>query len=395
VQARLLDWFDANARDLPWRSTGRTAWGVLVSEVMLQQTPVGRVEPVWRRWLDRWPTPGDLAAASPAEVLRAWDRLGYPRRALRLLDCARVITAEHGGQVPEDELALRALPGVGAYTAAAVRSFAFGRRAVVLDTNVRRVLARAVGGTALPPPSQTVAERRLAASLLPEPEATAARWSLAVMELGALVCTARAPGCDRCPLVTDCAWLAAGSPPDEHAARRRAQPWAGTDRQVRGRVLAALRGTDGPQPVADLGWPDRDQLDRCVRSLTVDGLVEVLRLPDGRTAVRLPDGRRSLQLEQHPGVAERVRLDPGQVEELGDPVVVAAQQLGVDVLADRRALDRHEAVRGEEVDLEGEAEDPAQTQGPRPVDQAAEQGVPDAVPTAVRGDREGAHLGQV
>ncbi|HEY0119249.1 MAG TPA: A/G-specific adenine glycosylase [Cellulomonas sp.] len=271
----LLAWFDEHARDLPWRTPDRTPWGVLVSEVMLQQTPVARVEPAWRAWLARWPTPADLAAASPGDAVRAWDRLGYPRRALRLHACAVAIVERHGGAVPDDEVALRALPGVGAYTAAAVRAFAFGRRAVVLDTNVRRVLARAWAGRALPAPTQTVAEVALADGLTPADDATAARWSLAVMELGALVCTARTPRCAACPLASSCAWLAAGRPPDEHAHRRRAQPWLGTDRQVRGRVMALLREGVGPVPVEAVAavWQDAPQLTRCVEALVADGLV--------------------------------------------------------------------------------------------------------------------------
>jgi A/G-specific adenine glycosylase len=271
----LLPWFADHARDLPWRTADRTPWGVLVSEVMLQQTPVARVEPAWRAWLARWPTPADLAAASPGDAVRAWDRLGYPRRALRLHACAVAIVERHGGRVPDDEPALRALPGVGAYTAAAVRAFAFGHRALVLDTNVRRVLARAWAGRALPAPSQTAAEVALADRLTPADDATAARWSLAAMELGALVCTARAPRCDACPLASSCAWLAAGKPPDAHAGRRVAQPWAGTDRQVRGRVMALLREAIGPVPddaVAAV-WPDARQLTRCVEALVADGLV--------------------------------------------------------------------------------------------------------------------------
>jgi A/G-specific adenine glycosylase len=293
----LLAWFDANARRLPWRAPDRTPWGVLVSEVMLQQTPVARVEPAWRDWMARWPTPAALAAASPADALRAWDRLGYPRRALRLRECAAAIVVRHGGQVPDDEAALRALPGVGAYTAAAVAAFAFGRRAVVLDTNVRRVLARYVTGAALPAPTQTAAEAALADRLTPPDGPAAARWSLATMELGALVCTARTPRCDACPLASSCAWLAAGRPPDEHASRRRAQPWAGTDRQVRGRVMALLRAAPGPVPADEVraAWPDRAQLERCLAALAADGLVVPV-APSGApaaghdevTAYRLP-----------------------------------------------------------------------------------------------------------
>lgn len=273
---RVTTWYDDVARDLPWRRPDRTPWGVLVSEVMLQQTPVVRVEPVWRTWMSRWPSPAALAAASTADVLRAWDRLGYPRRALRLAECARVIVERHGGAVPDDEAALRALPGVGEYTAAAVRAFAFGRRAVVVDTNVRRVLARAVSGAALPAPSYTVAERTLAAAVAPPDDPTAARWAAASMELGALVCTARGPRCDACPVRDLCAWRRAGHPPDRHADRRRAQAWHGTDRQVRGRVMAVLRGATGPvhpDLLAGTG-ADAGQVARCLAGLVEDGLVE-------------------------------------------------------------------------------------------------------------------------
>ncbi|PRZ09650.1 A/G-specific DNA-adenine glycosylase [Isoptericola sp. CG 20/1183] len=272
---RVTAWYEDAARDLPWRAADRTPWGVLVSEVMLQQTPVVRVEPVWRAWMQRWPTPADLAAAPTAEVLRAWGRLGYPRRALRLADCARAVVERHDGEVPADEESLRALPGVGEYTAGAVRAFAFGRRSVVVDTNVRRVQARAVTGVALPAPSYTAAERALAASLVPDDDAAAAAWAAASMELGALVCTARSPRCDACPLRAVCAWRLAGFPADEHAARRRTQAWEGTDRQVRGRVMAALRGADAPVPralLADAG--PAGQLDRCLAGLVEDGLAE-------------------------------------------------------------------------------------------------------------------------
>ena len=284
VRSAVVRWFDEAARDLPWRAQAEnvpTPWGVLVSEVMLQQTPVARVEPVWRAWLTQWPTPAALAAAPTADALRAWDRLGYPRRALRLQECARAIVDRHGGAVPDDEEQLRALPGVGEYTAAAVRAFAFGRRSVVVDTNVRRVLARVVSGTALPAPSYTAAERALAGALVPDDAADAARWAAASMELGALVCTARSPECLGCPVADLCAWRAAGSPPDAHAARRRTQAWAGTDRQARGRVMAVLRGAHGPVDRALLqevwaGEPQLrpGQLDRALSGLIEDGLAE-------------------------------------------------------------------------------------------------------------------------
>ncbi|WP_370524205.1 A/G-specific adenine glycosylase [Cellulomonas sp. APG4] len=276
VVAPVLAWYDDVARDLPWRAPDRTPWGVLVSEVMLQQTPVVRVLPRWVAWMERWPTPADLAAAPTADVLRAWDTLGYPRRALRLVACARALVDQHGGELPDDEAALLALPGIGPYTAAAVVAFAHGRRAVVLDTNVRRVLGRLLAGTALPPPHLGVAERRAAEEVLPPDDATAARWSQAVMELGALVCTARSPACDECPVSARCAWLQAGRPADAHAGRRRTQAWTGTDRQARGRVLAHLRAA-GHARADDLveAWPADEQRARAVAGLVADGLVEV------------------------------------------------------------------------------------------------------------------------
>lgn len=287
ILAPLLDWYAEHARDLPWRRGDCSPWGVLVSEVMLQQTPVARVEPVWRDWLARWPEPADLAAETPGEAVRAWGRLGYPRRALRLHACAVTLTQEHDGSVPSDLGALLALPGVGSYTAAAVGAFAFGLRSAVVDTNVRRVQARAVTGEALPAQSLTAAETRLAERLLPTDPDVAARWNIAVMELGALVCTARSPACDRCPIRDACAWVAAGSPP--HAGPpRRAQAWAGTDRQCRGRLVGALREAPGPLAVEDLRglWPEAEQFARSLEGLLVDGLVERI----GPDHVQLPGG---------------------------------------------------------------------------------------------------------
>src|SRR5437868_5144074 len=241
----VLVWYARNARQLPWRAPGATPWAVLVSEIMLQQTPVARVLPEYLSWMDRWPIPAALAAAPAGEAIRQWGRLGYPRRALRLHETATILVARHGGTVPADLDALRALPGIGSYTAAAVASFAFGQRHAVLDTNVRRVLARLVAGEPWPGAASSaasVAERRLAESLLPAEPAVAARWSVAVMELGALVCTAASPRCGACPVARDCAWLAAGRPkdPTEPGARRRTQRYDGTDRQCRGRLLTVL-----------------------------------------------------------------------------------------------------------------------------------------------------------
>ena len=274
----VLAWFDAHARPLPWRAADRTPWGVLVSEVMLQQTPVARALPAWTAWMDRWPTPAALADADAADVLRAWDRLGYPRRALRLLECARTVVREHDGALPTDEASLRALPGVGEYTAAAVVAFAHGRRSVVLDTNVRRVLARTLGGAALPPPAMTRAEVAAAASVVPESDDQAARWSAAVMELGALVCTARSPQCQACPVRDQCRWLSAGFPPDAHAARRRRQGFAGTDRELRGAVMSLLRASEAAVPGAvvrahlSTRTADQERVETVLAGLVRDGL---------------------------------------------------------------------------------------------------------------------------
>ncbi len=280
-------WYAGAGRPLPWRAEGTTPWAVLVSEVMLQQTPVARVEPLWLAWQQRWPGAADLAAADTAEVLRAWGGLGYPRRALRLQECAVAVVRDHGGSLPDDEAVLRTLPGIGTYTAAAVLAFAFGRRSVVVDTNVRRVLARALDGLALPPPHLSAAEQRRAGTLVPPDDAAAAAWSAAVMELGALVCTARSPGCEVCPLADGCAWLAAGRPPDAHAGARRRQAWAGTDRQARGRVMALLRDTAGPVSLETIAaaWPDEPQRSRVLAGLLADGLAD--RTDDG-AGLRLP-----------------------------------------------------------------------------------------------------------
>lgn len=272
----ILDWYAAHRRDLPWRAPEASAWAVLVSEFMLQQTPVRRVLPPYLAWLDRWPTPAALATEEPGEAVRAWGRLGYPRRALRLHAAARALVERHGGEVPAAYDDLVALPGVGDYTAAAVASFAHRRRHVVLDTNVRRVLSRTLAGAALPSATPTVAERRLAESVLPDDGETAARWAAASMELGALVCTARSPACDACPVATRCAWRRAGHPAGERV--HRAQRYEGTDRQARGRLLQALRDSPVPLPAADLDktWPDPQQRARALDTLVSDGLVEPL-----------------------------------------------------------------------------------------------------------------------
>jgi A/G-specific adenine glycosylase len=285
VVTRVLRWYDQNARDLPWRRPEATAWEVMVSEFMLQQTPVERVRVPWQQWVERWPEPAALAAAPSGEAVRAWGRLGYPRRALRLHQAAEVITRRHDGRVPDDVAALLSLPGVGSYTAAAIASFAYGQRHVVLDTNVRRVLARIASGVAHPGPSTTAAEVALAESFLPRSPARAARWAVASMELGAVVCTARSPDCPSCPVRSSCAWRAAGYPAWVGAPRR-GQSYAGTDRQCRGVLLGVLRSADGAVPRAELdaSWPDAVQRERALASLVTDGLA--VPAPDG--GFRLP-----------------------------------------------------------------------------------------------------------
>ncbi|AZG47934.1 HhH-GPD family protein [Gordonia insulae] len=276
----LLGWFDLHERDLPWRAPGLSGWQILISEIMLQQTPVSRVVAPWSDWVHRWPVPSAMAAASPGEVLRAWGKLGYPRRALRLHECATVLAEHHDDRVPEDVAVMLTLPGIGDYTARAVACFAYGQSVPVVDTNVRRVIARAVHGREQPGnPSRTDLDD--ASALLPRAaDGTLAdrapRFSAALMELGALVCTARNPRCDDCPL-TDCRWVGLGRPAHT-GPKRKVQKFAGTDRQVRGLLLDVLRGTD--HPVArrrlDTVWTtDPAQRDRALDSLLVDGLVEL------------------------------------------------------------------------------------------------------------------------
>jgi A/G-specific adenine glycosylase len=271
----LTDWFAEQARDLPWRAPGCTAWGVLVSEIMLQQTPVARVEPSWLDWMARWPKPSDLAAATQADVLRAWGKLGYPRRALRLREAATVIARDHDDIVPSDVDTLLALPGIGAYTARAVAAFAYRKRCPVVDTNVRRVIARAVHGAGDSGPASTTRDLADADALLPDDDEHAAQLSAALMELGATVCTARNPRCADCPVFDACAWQQAGRPAYSGPAKP-VQKFAGTDRQVRGLLLDVLRDTSSPVPKSrlDIVWSDAGQRDRCLDSLLVDGLVE-------------------------------------------------------------------------------------------------------------------------
>lgn len=297
LRETLLSWFWENRRELPMRAEGVTPWGTLVGEVMSQQTPMPRVQPVWQRWIQLWPSPQALAKASPAEVLVEWGRLGYPSRALRLRECAIAIASRPDGQLPKTVEELCALPGIGPYTASALVSFQFNGRVAVLDTNIRRVLSRVFTGVERPSSaSPSKAERALADSVLPEEGAACATWNVALMEFGALVCTQKNPGCSSCPLVEVCAWTRAGRPVSQVQPRR--QAWAGTDRQARGRVVALLRqhhlldassraGVSRERAVeaATLPGADPAQAPRVLSGLVADGLIVegedgVFRLPE-------------------------------------------------------------------------------------------------------------------
>ena len=274
IAAPVSEWFDGNGRDLPWRRPGFTAWGTLVSEFMLQQTPVVRVIPRLEEWLERWPTPADLAASSPGDAVRAWASLGYPRRALNLHAAAVAITDRHGGVVPEDVPSLLALPGIGDYTARAVAVFAYGHRHPVVDVNIRRVIARAVLGQGEPGPA---AKRDLAdmEAILPESVPDARRANAAIMELGAVVCTARSPRCGVCPIADQCAWRLAGYPAFEGKRAAVQKKFAGSDRQVRGLILAELRASDIPVTAGEIAlvWAIDEQRERALAGLVADGLV--------------------------------------------------------------------------------------------------------------------------
>lgn len=270
----IVAWFRTSARDLPWRREGFPAWGTLVSEFMLQQTPVVRVIPRLAEWLERWPTPSALASVPAGEAVRAWQSLGYPRRALRLHACAVALAEEHGDVVPDDVDALLALPGIGDYTARAIAVFAYGRRHPVVDTNVRRVIARAVDGAAEPGPPRTKSDLAAMAALLPEPLADAAAFNAGMMELGAIVCTARSPRCDVCPIRDLCRWRANGYPEHTGPVKARQKRFEGSDRQVRGLILAELRAAHAPVTAAEIEtlWTDAEQRNRALAGLLDDGL---------------------------------------------------------------------------------------------------------------------------
>jgi A/G-specific adenine glycosylase len=267
-EKEIIGWFKKNQRDLPWRKSG--AWGVLVSEIMLQQTPVNRVLPIYNEWMNRWPTPRDLASATSAEVITAWGRLGYPRRALRLHNCAKVISEQYGNQVPGNEIDLRALPGIGEYTAAAIVAFAFKERSLVLDVNIRRLFARAIDGIEVPKPSVTKDERKSRAELIPRKDPHL--WAAATMELGALVCSAQNPKCQICPIADQCSWRSLDFPKSDQ--KKRTQSWHGTDRQCRGVIVQALRENKilTQKEIRKL-WHLDSQVEKALNSLMKDELI--------------------------------------------------------------------------------------------------------------------------
>lgn len=268
IQEEITSWFESNKRELPWRNT--TAWGVMVSEFMLQQTPVVRVLPKWHEWMIRWPTPSNLAQASTAEVITAWGRLGYPRRALRLHEAAKIIANEFGNEVPPSEEILRTLPGVGDYTAAAIVAFAFEGRTLVLDVNIRRLFARLLEGVETPTLAPTRAERIAREELVPAKDAHS--WAAATMELGALICTSRNPLCDQCPVMIQCVWRGRGYP--KSAVKKPTQAWHGTDRQCRGTIVQALRDNSSLTEIEIKKlWPDDSQVEKALGTLLKDKLI--------------------------------------------------------------------------------------------------------------------------
>lgn len=277
IQPTLSNWFRANARDLPWRNPDVTAWQIFVSEVMLQQTPANRVAPAWNEWISRWPDPASTSLATPAQIIRQWDRLGYPRRALRILEASKVVTTNFDNRMPETYEELISLPGVGEYTANAILAFAFKKKSVVLDTNIRRVIGRVWHGEERPKPTISNVERTFAASLVPKSHKSASMWSAAVMEFGAVVCTARNPSCNSCVIKTSCAWRLSGFPQSEVPVR--SQKFEGTDRQVRGRIMKILK--ESTKPVSETTFhgtsENKKQIQRALDSLIADGLIETTR----------------------------------------------------------------------------------------------------------------------
>ena len=279
LEKPIVNWFKKNKRDLPWRNT--TPWGVMISEYMLQQTPVNRVLPKWHEWMQLWPTPADLAQATPAQVITAWGRLGYPRRALRLHAAAQIITEDFNKQVPEDVQTLQTLPGIGEYTAAAIAAFAYEKQTLVMDVNIRRLLTRIIDGNEHPKPAPTAKEKTSRLAL--QPAKNAHIWAAATMELGALVCTSKNPICEQCPVIGLCNWRKNGYPKTDLV--RKSQDWHGTDRKCRGTIVQALRENESlTENAIKKLWPDESQVEKALKTLQDDFLIEAI----PRKRYRLP-----------------------------------------------------------------------------------------------------------
>jgi A/G-specific adenine glycosylase len=269
----LSEWGERTRRDLPWRRT-REPWAVLVSELMLQQTQVARVLPRYEAFLARFPTVGDCAAAPRADIVRLWAGLGYNRRAVNLHRCAAIVVDHHGGRLPSSVHDLMALPGIGPYTARAVAAFAFEQDVGIIDTNAARVLARLRGRALSRADAQAQAD-----ALVPEGRGWA--WNQAMLDLGATVCTSRAPRCHQCPVADGCSWHArGGTDPDPAIGSAGVSTgqsvFEGSDRQGRGRLVDALcrDGAIGRGDLADrAGWrDDAPRAERAAESLVRDGL---------------------------------------------------------------------------------------------------------------------------
>ena len=266
----LLRWAADSRRDLPWRST-RDPWAVLVSEVLLQQTQVGRVEAKYREFLDCWPTPSDLASAELSELLKYWVGLGYPRRARNLHRTAQQITNLHQGEVPRELEQLLKLPGVGPYTARAVMIFAYEKDLGVVDTNVGRLLARWCDSSLRPKIAQEIADKLVAPGRSWD-------WNQGLFDLAATVCTKRSPQCGACPVNSWCAWHGAGTDPADGSAgvSKKQQPFQGSDRQARGLLMAALAqgSIDTSEAAAVMGLLDQQcRATQLVDDLRNEGLI--------------------------------------------------------------------------------------------------------------------------
>jgi A/G-specific adenine glycosylase len=296
IQQTLLDWYARAGRDLPWRHT-RDPYAILVSELMLQQTQVDRVIPKWEAWLEQFPTVQALADAPTSAVIKAWSGLGYNRRAINLQRLAQAVVAAHGGNIPGDVAELKALPGVGPYTAGAVAAFAHNRPVAMVDVNIRRLLHRLFVGAEVP--DYRVSEGEIwSLARAAVPPGRSADWHQALMDLGAMICRPR-PACDRCPVRNWCraAPEFAALPPDAPRPTKSQGRWEGSNRQYRGRILRALGALPHGEglPLATLGaqvregYSDTDAawLLTLVRALAGDGLV-ILDGADADATARLP-----------------------------------------------------------------------------------------------------------